>query len=86
MGKNLRENTNLCLEIMNSRRQAKETLVTWYKFWRKREENAEKNYGETSIKKTASSLLFFWLFFAKLLHAKSKRASREKWRKPEKKK
>ena len=50
MGKNLRENTNLCLEIMNSRRQAKETLVTWYKFWRKREENAEKNYGETSIK------------------------------------
>ena len=32
MGKNLRENTNLCLEIMNSRRQAKETLVTWYKF------------------------------------------------------
>ena len=50
MGKNLRENTNLCLEIMNSRRQAKETLVTWYKFWRTREENAEKNYGETSIK------------------------------------
>ena len=50
MGKNLRENTNLCLEIMNSRRQEKETLVTWYKFWRKREENAEKNYGETSIK------------------------------------
>ena len=50
MGKNLRENTNLCLEIMNSRRQAKETLVTWYKFGRKREENAEKNYGETAIK------------------------------------
>ena len=80
MGKKLRETTNLCLEIMNSRRQAKGNLGHVVQIWRKREENAEKNYG-------ASSLLFFWLFFSKLLHAKSKRASREKWgRKPEKKK
>ena len=29
---NLRETTNLGVEIMNSKRQVKENLVTWYKF------------------------------------------------------
>ena len=41
MDKKLRETTNLCVEITNSRPQAKGTLVTWYKFefavWRKRD-------------------------------------------------
>ena len=33
MDKNLRETTNLCVEIMNSKRQVEgENLVTWYKF------------------------------------------------------
>ena len=65
---------------MNSRRQEKETLVTWYKFWRKREENAEKNYGVGAVSYFSDfSLQSYW-------RAKSKRASREKWRKPEEKK
>ena len=29
---NLRETTNLGVEIMNSKRQVKENWVTWYKF------------------------------------------------------
>ena len=37
----LRESANLCVEILNSRRQTKGDLVTWYKFafsvWHKRE-------------------------------------------------
>ena len=32
MAKKVRENTNLCVEKMNSRRQAKGNLVTWYRF------------------------------------------------------
>ena len=32
MNKKLRETTNLCVEIMNSKRQVMENLVTWYKF------------------------------------------------------
>ena len=28
----LRESANLCVEILNSRRQTKGDLVTWYKF------------------------------------------------------
>ena len=32
MDKELRETTNLSAEIMNSGRQAKGNLVTWYKF------------------------------------------------------
>ena len=31
MDKKLGEATNLCVEIMSSRRQAKGKLVTWYK-------------------------------------------------------
>ena len=32
MDEKLRETTYLCVEIMNSRRQVKRNLVTWYKF------------------------------------------------------
>ena len=32
MDEKLRETTYLCVEIMNSRRQVKWNLVTWYKF------------------------------------------------------
>ena len=32
MNKKLRETTNLFVEIMNSKRQVMENLVTWYKF------------------------------------------------------
>ena len=32
MNKKLRETTNLCVEIMNSKRQVMGNLVTWYKF------------------------------------------------------
>ena len=32
MDKKLRETTNLCVEIINSKRQVKGNLVTWYKF------------------------------------------------------
>ena len=41
MDKKLHETTNLCEEIMNSKRQVKGKLGWWYKFafavWRKRE-------------------------------------------------
>ena len=32
MGKKLCETPNLCVEIMNSKRQERRSLVTWYKF------------------------------------------------------
>ena len=32
MDEKLRETTYLCVEIMNSKRQVKRNLVTWYKF------------------------------------------------------
>ena len=32
MDEKLRETTYLCVEIMNSKRQVKLNLVTWYKF------------------------------------------------------
>ena len=41
MNKELPETTNLCVELMNSKRQAMGNLVTWHQFlfavWRKRD-------------------------------------------------